>query len=178
MTNEELSHIFNGIADILELKNENPFRIRAYRKAAQIMEDLAEDVTGMIGTGKLKDVPGIGKDLYAKIEEYVRTGRITVFEELKKEFPQGVLDILYIPGVGPKTAKLLFETQGIDSIEKLETAAGSGKLIGIKGIKDKTIANILKGIALKKSIQGRFPAGVSMPAAGVRVQVRSPPGLP
>ncbi len=163
MINEELSHTFNGIADILELKNENPFRIRAYRKAAQIMEDLAEDVTGLIGTGKLKDVPGIGKDLYAKIEEYALTGKITVFEELKKEFPQGVLDILYIPGVGPKTAKLLFETQGIDSIEKLETAAGSGKLTGIKGIKDKTIANILKGIALKKSIQGRFPLGTALP---------------
>ena len=163
MTNEELSHIFNGIADILELKNENPFRIRAYRKAAQIMEDLAEDVTGLVGTGKLKDMPGIGKDLTAKIEEYIRTGKIAVFEELKKEFPQGVIDIITIPGIGPKTAKLLFETQGIDSIEKLETAAGSGALKGIKGIKDKTIANILKGIALKKSIQGRFPLGTALP---------------
>ncbi len=163
MTNEELSKIFNNIADILELKNDNPFRIRAYRKAAQVMEDLTEDAAGLIGTGRLKELSGIGKDLSAKIEEYVQTGKIGDFEELKKEFPQGVLDILYIPGVGPKTAKLLYDTYGIDSIEKLEVYAGSGKLQGIKGIKDKTIANILKGIALKKSIQGRFPLGTALP---------------
>jgi DNA polymerase (family 10) len=163
MTNEELSKIFNNIADILELKNDNPFRIRAYRKAAQVMEDLTEDAAGLIGTGKLKGLPGIGKDLSSKIEEYVQTGKIGDFEELKKEFPQGVLDILYIPGVGPKTAKLLYDTYGIDSIQKLEVYAGSGKLQGIKGIKDKTIANILKGIALKKSIQGRFPLGTALP---------------
>jgi len=163
MINKELSHIFNNIADILELKNDNPFRIRAYRKAALIMEELSEEVTSLIASGKLKDMPGIGKDLYAKIEEYIRTGKIETYEELKKEFPRGLLDILYIPGVGPKTAKLLYDRYGIDSIEKLEEYATAGKLKDIKGIKDKTIANILKGIALRKSIQGRFPLGTALP---------------
>ncbi len=163
MINKELSQIFNDIADILELKNDNPFRIRAYRKAALVMDDLADDVTALIKTDKLKGLPGIGKDLYAKIEEYIRTGKIETYEELKKEFPQGLIDILYIPGVGPKTAKLLYDKYGIDSIEKLEASATSGKLKDIKGIKDKIITNILKGIALKKSIQGRFSLGTALP---------------
>jgi DNA polymerase (family 10) len=163
MINKELAQIFNDIADILELKNDNPFRIRAYRKAALVMDDLTDDVTVLLGTGKLNDLPGIGKDLYSKIEEYIRTGKIETYEELKKEFPQGLLDILYIPGVGPKTAKLLYDKYGIDSIEKLEAYASSGTLKDIKGIKDKTITNILKGIALKKSIQGRFPLGTALP---------------
>lgn len=163
MLNKELSHIFNSIADILELKNDNPFRIRAYRKVALILDELTEDVSQLIANGKLKDIPGIGKDLYSKIEEYIKTGKIETYEELKKEFPQGLLDILYIPGVGPKTTKLLYDQYKIDSIEKLEEYASTGKLKGIKGIKDKTIANILKGIALRKSIKGRFPLGTALP---------------
>ncbi len=170
MINKELSQIFNDIADILELKNDNPFRIRAYRKAALVMDDLTDDVTVLISTGKLADLPGIGKDLYSKIEEYIRTGKIETYEELKKDFPQGLLDILYIPGVGPKTAKLLYDKYGIDSIEKLEAYANSDRLKDIKGIKDKIITNILKGIALKKSIQGRFPLGTALPIGEMILQ--------
>ncbi len=164
MINDELVHIFNDIADILELKNDNPFRIRAYRKAALIIADLSDDVMKMLAGGGLRGMPGIGKDLYAMIEEYARTGRIDAYEELKKAFPQGLLDVLYIPGIGPKTAKLLFDKYGIDSIGKLEDYANSGKIKDIKGIKEKTVENILKGIALKKSIQGRFPLGTALPA--------------
>ncbi len=163
MTNDEIAHIFNSIADILELKNDNPFRIRAYRKAALVMNDLPDDASRLREKGKLGAIPGIGKDLSAKIEEYVQTGKIATFEELKKEFPEGVLAILSIPGMGPRTSRLLYDTCGIDSIEKLETYARTGRLKGIKGIKDKTIVNILKGIALKRSIQGRFPLGTALP---------------
>ncbi len=170
MVNEELSHIFSDVADILEIKNENPFRIRAYRRAAQIMEDLPDDAGVMLADGRLKQVPGIGKDLYTRIEEYIHTGRMAVHDELLQEFPQGVLDILAIPGVGPKTAMLLFETYGIDSVEKLGASAESGALQGIKGFKEKTIANILKGIALKKSIQGRFPLGTALPIGEMIIQ--------
>ncbi|MCL5276237.1 MAG: DNA polymerase/3'-5' exonuclease PolX [Deltaproteobacteria bacterium] len=163
MVNDEIAHIFNSIADILELKNDNQFRIRAYRKAALVMNDLADDADKLLETGKLSNIPGIGKDLSAKIEEYVRTGKVSTFEELKKEFRPGLLDILSIPGVGPKPSLLLYDSYGIDSIEKLETYANTGRLKGIKGIKDKTIANILKGIALRRSIQGRFPLGTALP---------------
>lgn len=163
MINEEIANIFNGIADILELKDENPFRIRAYRRAAIVVTDLEEDADKMLATGRLEHVPGIGKDLHAKIEEYVRTGSVAAFEELKREFPPGILDVLSIPGMGPKTAKLLYDTCGIDSIGKLEEYAASGRIRDVRGIKEKTVANILKGIALKKSIQGRFPLGTALP---------------
>lgn len=164
MINKEIAGIFNRIADILEIKNDNPFRIRAYRKAAGVIEDLSEDIDKLTESNKLEGIPGIGKDLYAKIDEYLRTGKIAVYEELKKDMPQGVLDVLSIPGVGPKTAKLLYDTCGIDSIDKLEAYARSGKIKNIKGIKEKTVENVLKGIALKKSIQGRFPLGTALPA--------------
>jgi len=165
MVNEEIAQIFDRIADILEIKGDNPFRIRAYRKAALVIQGLADDAGKLIETGELKGMPGIGKDLYAKIEEYIHTGRMASYENLRKELPEGVLNILYIPGMGPKTAKLLYETFGIDSVEQLENYARSGRIKGVKGIKDKTVDNILKGIALKKSIQGRFSLGAALPVS-------------
>ncbi len=163
MLNKEIAHIFNNIADMLEMREDNPFRIRAYRKAAYVMEDLAEDADKLVQTHNLEEIPGIGKDLASKIEEYVKTGKMISYEELKKEIPQGVLDVLSIQGVGPKTAKLLYDQFKIDSVEKLEEYAKSGRIKGVKGIKDKTVENILKGIELKKSIKGRFPLGTALP---------------
>ncbi len=163
MLNKEIAHIFNNIADMLEMRGDNPFRIRAYRKAAYVMEDLAEDAYKLVQTHDLEEIPGIGKDLASKIEEYVKTGKMISYEDLKKEISQGVLDVLSIQGVGPKTAKLLYDQLNIDSIEKLEEYAKSGRIKDVKGIRDKTVENILKGIELKKSIKGRFPLGTALP---------------
>ena len=108
MANAQIAQAFNEIAELLELKGENPFRIRAYRRAALNIEGMAQDLAAL-SEAELAALPGIGKDLAAKIRQHVATGRIDLHEELKKEIPAGLLDILHVPGVGPKTAKMLFE---------------------------------------------------------------------
>jgi DNA polymerase (family 10) len=165
MHNPEVARIFNAIADILEIKGDNPFRIRAYRRAAQNIEGLSEDVATLIARETLEEVPGIGKDLAAKIQEIVQTGTAQEYEKLKAEIPSGLVELMHIPGVGPKTAKLLYEQRGIDSIQTLEAAARAGRLRDLPGIKAKTEQNILRGIETLKRASGRMPLGQALPLA-------------
>ncbi len=150
MKNLEISAIFREITKILEIKGDNPFRIRAYERAAQNIEGLAEDIEVFIRDDRLMDIPGIGKDLANKIKEYILTGKIKAYGDLKKTIPKGLLDLLNIPSVGPKTAKLLYEKLKIKDISDLERAIKKNKLQGIFGIKEKTIENISKGIEVLK----------------------------
>ena len=108
MKNPQVAQVFHEIADLLELSGENPFRIRAYRRAAMNVEAIPKDVAAM-SEGELQSLPGIGKDLAHKIRQFVDTGRIDVHEELQKKIPRGLLEILRVPGIGPKTARLLFD---------------------------------------------------------------------
>ncbi|MBI2000798.1 MAG: DNA polymerase/3'-5' exonuclease PolX [candidate division NC10 bacterium] len=162
MKNIEIANLFNEIADFLEVKDENPFRIRAYRRAAQAVEGLAEDIAAMVERGALLEVPGIGKDLAAKIQEYLAKGEIEYLEGLRKEIPAGVIELMGIHGVGPKTANLLYEQIGVDSVEKLEELAKAHKLAGLPGIKAKTEENILKGIAVWHGGRERMPLGTAL----------------
>lgn len=162
MKNLEIASLFNEIADFLEVKDENPFRVRAYRRAAQALEGLSEDIAAIAERNALQEVPGIGKDLAGKIQEYLTTGRIEHLDDLRKEIPTGVIDLMGIHGVGPKTAKLLYEQVGVDSVEKLEELAKAHKLAGLPGIKGKTEENILKGIAVWRSGRERMPLGTAL----------------
>jgi len=164
MVNQQISKIFNEIADILEIKGENPFRIRAYRRAAQNIEGLSKDVSDL-SPDDLKKIPGIGQDLAEKIREFVDTGRLGFYEEIKKDIPEGLINLLNIPGLGPRTAKLLFEKLHITDIDELERYAREGRLSGLPGIRTKTEQNILKGIEMLKRHSGRFPIGKVMPIA-------------
>ena len=150
MKNLEIVQVFRDIAKILEIKGENVFRIRAYERAAQNIEGLSQDIEGFIKEDRLTEIPGIGKDLSERIKEFVGTGKIKIYEDLKKSIPQGLLDLLKIPSVGPRTAKLLYEKLKIKNIPDLENAIKKNKLQGIFGIKEKTIENILKGIEILK----------------------------
>ncbi|MGE5851377.1 MAG: DNA polymerase/3'-5' exonuclease PolX [Candidatus Methylomirabilota bacterium] len=162
MKNIEIAKLFNEIADFLEVKDENPFRIRAYRRAAQALEGLSEDIAAIAERNALQDLPGIGKDLAGKIQEYLTGGKIEYLEDLRKEIPAGVIDLMGIHGVGPKTAKLLYEQVGVDSVEKLEELAKAHKLASLPGIKGKTEENILKGIAVWRSGRERMPLGTAL----------------
>jgi DNA polymerase (family 10) len=165
MKNLEISSIFRNIVKILEIKGDNPFRIRAYERAAQNIEGLTEDIEDVIRQDRLTDIPGIGKDLAERIKEFVQKGKITVYEDLKKSIPEGLLDLLRIPSVGPKTAKLLYEKLKIKSIPDLEAAIKKNKLSGIFGIKEKTIENISKGIALIKRGKERMSLATAIRVA-------------
>src|SRR4030042_1089247 len=135
MKNQEIAKIFNDIADLLEIKGENPFRIRAYRRAAQNIEGFSKDVSET-SKDELMKIPGIGQDLAGKIEEYVKTGNLQFYEDLKKEVPGGLSTLLSLPSLGPKTAKLLFEKLKVKDLETLERLAKDHKLFGLPGIKE------------------------------------------
>ncbi|HLC05472.1 MAG TPA: DNA polymerase/3'-5' exonuclease PolX, partial [Anaerolineales bacterium] len=165
MRNLEIAKLFNEIADLLEIKDENIFKIRAYRRAAINLESLTEEIEAVAARRGLTEIAGIGKDLAAKIAQALETGRIEHLEELRREIPRGVVELMTIPGVGPKTAKLLFDRLQVDSVEKLEALAQKGKLLGLPGIKQKTVENIVKGIQVVKKGRERMLLGQALPLA-------------
>ena len=169
MKNQEIASLFSEMADILEIKGDNPFKIRAYRRAALNIEGLARNVEELT-RNELLEVPGIGEELAAKIEEYLTTGSMHAHDKLKAEIPAGLLALLKIPGLGPRTARLLQEKVGISTLEELEKAAAEHRLAGIPGIQRKTEENILKGIAMVKRGRERQPLGKLLPVASELVE--------
>jgi DNA polymerase (family 10) len=168
MGNVELAELFHEIADLLELREENVFRVRAYRRAAEQLEHLAEDVTEALAARR--KVPGIGTDLAAKIREHEATGTIGYLEELRRELPAGVRQLTRLSGVGPKTAMLLYRQLGIDSIDRLEAACRSGEVLQVPGIREKTADNILRGIGTWRLGQARLPLGRALVLAEALVR--------
>lgn len=148
MKNQEVATVFKKMADLLEIKGENPFRIRAYQRAAQNLENLAEDIAGVAERQELDALPGIGKDLAGKIMEILETGTLKKYEELKQEIPEGLREIIAVPGLGPRMAKTLYDTLKVSSVDALEQLAKEHRLQGIPGIQAKTEENILKGVTL------------------------------
>lgn len=146
MTNQEIAQLFHELADMLELQGANRFRIRAYRKAG---DQIASHVRGMADVAaddKLQEIPGIGEGIAKKILEILETGEMEEHRQLREEIPVGVTALLGIPDVGPKTAKLIWATLGIETLDELEMAAEQGRLQTIKGLGPKTESNILAGI--------------------------------
>src|SRR3989338_6569210 len=166
MITKTIAGIFRDIAKILEIKGENVFRIRAYERAARNVESLSEDIQDLINDDRLRSIPGVGEDLEGKIKEIVKTGRLEFLEDLKKSLPEGLLELLDVPSVGPKTAKLFYEKLNIRSIAQLEKAAKEGKLLELEGIKEKSVENILKGIALLKQGKERMDLASALFASG------------
>ncbi|MCM8811833.1 MAG: DNA polymerase/3'-5' exonuclease PolX [Candidatus Omnitrophica bacterium] len=165
MDQREIAEVFEQIADLLELKGENPFRIQAYRRAALNLKNLSEDLRLLAETNGLERIPGIGKDLSAKILEMLQTGKLRYLDELKKQVPASLAELLTIPGVGPKTARLVYDRFHAKSIDDLERLARTGKLRAIPGFQAKKEENILRGVALVKTGKERMPLGEAMEAA-------------
>ncbi len=164
MTNREVAEIFDRMANILEFQGEMQFKVNAYRKAAQILKDLARDISEM-DEKELMSIPGIGEKLARKIHEYVTTGKIRKYEELKREVPPGVIDLMEIPGLGPKTVRILYEKAGVKDIDTLKKAIDEGRLLNLPRMGPRTIEKIKKGIQLFESMKGRTPIGEALPLA-------------
>ncbi len=165
MRNLEVARLFELMADLLEIRGDNPFRIRAYRRAAQSIEGTGEDIEAVGREKRLGEIPGVGKDLADKIEEYFRTGRMKDIDALQQEIPRGVVELMNVPGVGPKTAKLLYDKAGVRDVSALEELAKAGRLRGLPGIQAKTEANILKAVGFIKKAQERMPLVRALPLA-------------
>lgn len=149
MRNKEVAKQFYLIAQLLSLTDENPFKIRAYEKAAQVIESLPEPVEDLAkDVEKLSSIPGVGKSIAEKIVEYLNTGKIQRLEELRSKFPEGIFDMLNIPGLGPKRVRLLYEKLGIKDVKTLAEYAKKGVLRSLPGFGEKVEQNILEGIEL------------------------------
>ena len=137
--NSDISDIFNQIADLLEIKGSNPFRIRAYRNAARTVGGLSQNAADLVARGEdLSMLPGIGKDLAAKITEIVKTGRLKLLEELKSEMPAGLSDLMKIGGLGPKRVQVLYQKLGIHDLIGLKKAVSGKKIRELAGFGEKT----------------------------------------
>jgi DNA polymerase (family 10) len=165
ISNAQIAQVFYRIAELLDIKGENPFKVRAYEKAALVVESLSEPIEKVYREGRLTEIPGIGKSIAEKIAELIETGRLSYLEELEASIPAGVVELLKIPEVGPKTAWLVYEKLGIKSIEEMEKAAREGKLRQLPGLGPKTEENILKGIERLRRFGERVPLGIALPFA-------------
>lgn len=146
MDNYEVARSLTRIADLLEIKGELVHKVLAYRRAAETIAEMAEDIRDYQREGRLNDIPGVGKALSEKIDELLTTGRLVYLERLETEVPPGLLDVWAIPGVGAKTVRLLWERLGITTLDELEAAARSGRLKSIPGLGAKSEARIIEGI--------------------------------
>lgn len=159
MENSEIAAVFYTIADLLEIKGDNPFRVRSYRNAGEAIEGTGESFKTLVETRAdeaLEAIPGIGKSIRGKIVEMLETGRCSVLDKLMEELPAGILEILKIGGIGPKKTALLYGKLGIGSVDELEKAALAGGLRDLPGFAELTEKKILKGIKDLKAFSGRF----------------------
>ncbi len=163
--NVAIAKIFSDIANLLKIKDENRFKIRAYERVAATIENLPMEVETFYKTGQLDDIPGVGEAIAKKIEELIETGKLEYYEKLKESIPPGVLELLNIPEVGPRKAKLFFEELGIDSVKKLEEAAHQHRLQNLPGMGEKAEENIKRGIQLYNRREKRFLLGTALPIA-------------
>jgi DNA polymerase (family 10) len=178
MKNREVADLFSKMADILEFKGENPFKIRAYRKASRILGDLTQDIEEIAEEGNLQDIPGIGEGMSEKIAEYLKAGKVSKFEELRKGISDELIAIMNIPGMGPKTLSMLHKEKGISNFSQLERALENRSLIGLPGIGERKVENLQRGIQLLRQSEGRMNLGIAFPVAkrivdSLREKVRS-----
>jgi len=167
MKNAVLSDLFSQMADVMEILGEDQFRIGSYRKVSRIIADAPADVEAMLESGRFAETPGIGKSSLAKIEEFVKTGSITAHQELLAKIPPDLLDLLKIPGVGPKGVKAVYEKLNVTSIADLKKAIETGSLAELPGFGDKKAAAIARGIAFLEKSTGRIRLDQALEAAEI-----------
>ncbi len=164
MGNREVADRLYEIADLLDVEGVR-FKPEAYRRAARAIEGFGEDVEDLARQGRLRDIPGVGEAIGEKIEEYLRSDRIEYLEKLRQKYPPGLVEVMRIPGLGPKTAKLLYDELGITTVEDLRSAAEEGRIQRIRGMGPKKVENILHGIGLISEVRGRVLLGMADPVA-------------
>jgi DNA polymerase (family 10) len=165
MTNHEIAEVFARIGDMMDILGENRFKVLAYRRASENINNLGQDIRVYWQTGTLEEIPGIGKAIAEKIDELLTTGRLEFYERLQDQVPTGVVSLLEVPDVGPKTAKLMWEQLGLQSVAEVEAAARAGHLRVLPGLGPKSEAKILSGIETLYRRSDRIPLGTAWPVA-------------
>jgi DNA polymerase (family 10) len=170
MNNSEVAEVFDNIADFLEIKGEQIYRVLAYRRGAEAIRNLGRDINKVWQDEQLQDIPGVGKAISEKIAELLSSGKLEYYERLQAEIPVGLLQVLKVGDVGPKKAARFWKELGIESIQQLEKAARAGQLRQLSGMGEKSEARILESIeSLKRRKIDRIPIGQALPAAQLLV---------
>ena len=156
MKNKELAAIFDRIADALDIKGEQAFKVLAYRKAFRILDDLAEDIETVAEEKRLQEIPGIGSGIAQKIEEYLKTGQMKKYKEAMSGIPEGLLELLEIQGVGAKTIHLAHKELGVKNLDDLKKVIQDGSLAKLYGMGEKKVENIKKGVEIHEKVQERI----------------------
>jgi DNA polymerase (family 10) len=178
MKNKEIAALFYRIADALEIKGEVTFKVLAYRKAASILEELGQDVESLANEEKLQTVPGIGSGIAAKIEEYLKSGKMKKYEEALSGIPEGLLELLEVRNLGAKTVQLAHKELGVRNLEGLKKVIRNGSLSALRGMGEKRVDNILKGIQSYEKAQERVPIYVALTLAEeVLAYLKDAPGI-
>lgn len=180
MTNSQIANVFDQMADLLEFKGANPFRVRAYRNAARKLRDYHEPLAGIVEDPQrsLLDIEGIGEDLAGKITTLVSTGDLPQLRELQAEVPESVLSMLRIPGLGPKKVAALYKELGVKTLAELQAACESGKVRELKGFGEKTEQTILQGMQLATTAESRIYWAVADEVAqALRAHLRDCPAI-
>lgn len=165
MNKDEVAEILVNIGTLLELKGENPFKTRAYHNAARAIESTSESLDKLIAEDRLGELKGIGEALREKITTLVTTGRLPYYEELRASVPKGLVDMLEIPGLGPKKLLALHKQLGIENTDQLEQACKDGKVAGLAGFGEKTQQNLLEGIHRRRAYASRHLLGDALRVA-------------
>ncbi len=178
MKNKEIAAIFRSLADILEIKGEEPFRVSAYRRVARILDDLTSDVADLLESGELTRIPGVGKGTADRIAQYLETGKIADYERERKTIPKGLVELLAIPGLGPKTIGLVWKELNVKSLAGLKRALRGGKILDLPGMGAKKVEKIEAGIRAYESRSGRLTLGAILPTAeGIVGDLREATGI-
>ncbi len=177
--NSEIAAVFEEIADLLELQDENPFKIRAYRKAAQVLRGLGTEAADLLTAGQdLRQLPGIGKELAAKIADIVRTGTTSTLERLRTSLPAALREMLRLPGLGPKRVRALYGELGLATREELLQAAAQGRIRALPGFGETLERQILEALTRDSAAPGRTPLGEARPQVEALLSfLRAQPGV-
>lgn len=178
MRNEEVVRILNALGDLLEIKGETRFRVNAYRDAARQIEGLSEDLNVLAAEGRLRAIPGVGEAIALKVQELLNTGQLGYFERLKAEVPETLLELVQVPGLGPRKIKLLYESLGVKSIADLRVALADGRVATLPGMGARSVENLKREVERWEQRGSRVPLGSALPLvqdmmAALRAQVGS-----
>lgn len=165
MHNEPLEALFEEIADLLEIKGEDAFRVNSYRRVARTIKNLTEDISEIAARGGIAELQGVGKSTAAKIEQFLKTGKIDLHEELKAAVPKGLPELLKIPGMGPKKVAHVWKELGVESVEDLKKVIADGRFAKLKGMGEKSVKQIAEGLAFAEKSSDRTPLGLAWPLA-------------
>ncbi len=178
LSNQQLADTFTLIGDLLEIKGEVIYKILAYRKAAESLENLGRDAHELWRAGKLNEIPGVGKAISEKMDELLSTGKLEFLEKLKREVPPTLVELLRVPDLGPKKAAMFWKQLGVTDLAGLEAAAREGKLRTLPGMGEKSEARVLAGIEALSRRTDRIPIGRAWPLAQELLEfLRALPGV-